>query len=214
MYADDGLYFQSRGEENTFFKWMDRLYWKGIKVESEKTRWVDNKFKFLGVEFDQEKRMLEYNNSRMSFDAEKSELISWLKSVSQWYGKEKEGWSWNVRSTSMLTTLKPSLSLTMKLKILAYSIWNGKSWKGYRYFLGSGIYDVIGSSAKATNKLMYNVKMNSGKLSAIRSMDLRPMGAFNAQVVDKGKYSVKIEHIWPNNYQPWKFPHLYKPVLK
>jgi len=205
MYADDGLYFYREGEKNKFSKWIDSLYWYGIRIEPEKSGTVVNKeFKFLGVKFDMYEKKLSYEGHTIDYDISTNEAIqTWLKMVAQWYGRKKAGWHWDVEPTSMITTLKLNLSLWQRIIITLYSLWNAESWKGYRYFLGSGIHDVLGSSSESCNKLIHNVK-NSGNLAAYKAMKLTEMGAFKPGPHKRKGYSYKIEHVWPPNYQPWK----------
>jgi hypothetical protein len=206
MYADDGLYFFKDGEKNQFNKWIDSLYWFGIKIEPEKSGTVIGpKLKFLGVEFNLSEQTLSYDGSRISWADNTDEVIqTWLKQVAQWYGKEKKGWTWAIEPTSMITTIKPKMGFLLRLWIMIYCVWTAKSWKGYRYFLGLGIYDVVASSSISCDKLLYNLKKHSGILPAYKCLKLAEKGAFSPGPHHRKGYDFKIEHIWPPNYQPWK----------
>lgn len=202
MYADDGLYFREPEERDEFSRWIDRLYWKGIRVEPEKTRMANNKFSFLGVKFDLERRTLEYEGSKISMDENKEILTAWLKSVAQFYGKDPKGWYWEIKPTSKINSFKPELGVWMRIKILFWGLMFGKSYKGYRWFLSYGIFDVIASSSLCCNNILEN-QIKYASLKAFGPLKLEEKGAFKAGAVKKRGYSVIITHIFPPNYAPW-----------
>jgi len=126
----------------------------GVQIEFNKSGFVKNTFNFLGVEFNMEEETLKYKDSIISWSD--PQLDFWLKGVSQFYGKKPEGWSWVVVRNSYLWCHPAELRGWNKWITIWNGIWLGSGWKGYRYFPGHGIYDIISSSSKCCDSLLQN----------------------------------------------------------
>lgn len=202
MYADDGLYFYKRGKDE-FSKWIDRLYWMGIKIESSKTGTVDRDFKFLGVHFDLKEATLEYSGSKISIWSDWEILGPWLKTVTQKYGnKPDEGWTWERRENATITYMEKPGLLTC-LAIWFWGLWNASMFKGYRYIFGEGIFDIIHSSSHCGNIILKDIRLSPFKLEAYKPLDFETTNAKKAGFQKIGNKNIKIQHIWPPNYAPW-----------
>ena len=171
MYADDGLIIrpEGMGKEDVDY-WFECLKRMGIEVEPTKTGKVGTNFKFLGVEFDLEKREVKYKESTYSWRGKDvtrfetaQEIYMWFKLVGQVYGKKPEGWTWKIHPSSMLTKYGINLKLRRligdgrgymeDLKEIFGSILHYKTYKGYRWFPGRGIYHITSSSTMCCNEL-------------------------------------------------------------
>jgi len=153
MYADDGLYIGDHWDDE-FIPWVSRLEDMGVQIEFTKSGFCKKQFNFLGVEINVETHTLKYNESTISWND--PQLETWLKSVAQFYGKKPDGWTWDIVENSYVYCNPAELRGWNKWITIWNGIWLGINWKGYRYFLGHGIYDTISSSSKCMETLLFN----------------------------------------------------------
>jgi len=182
MYADDGIYI---GEDFEYFEyWLDKLDNAGAALEMQKSRMVSKEFNFLGVEFNLENDTMSYNGSVCGLSDLNAE--HWCKQVMNKYGKPASGWSWVIKKDSYLDNLSISVPIIQKIKVLWYSLWHAKSYKGIRYFIDYGFVDVIHSSTNATELLLSNI--NLLKLTKVKSLFIPDLSQYENYFKDKGQY--------------------------
>jgi len=208
MYADDGLILREEGTDDSDIKQWFNWAWKlGIYREKNKSGPVKTKFKFLGVNFDLINKEVEYKGSTKSWKGKDTnsfdvaqEMYSWFKLVGQKYGKKPEEWTWNIHPTSMITKTGYRLSgkkligegmeYMDKLREIIGKLLNHKTYKGYRWFIGKGIYHISSSSTKCCVKLLRLQK--DLRLVKVKSISWRGpprRGNFKS----KGKYFEEME---------------------
>jgi len=172
MYADDGLIIRKDDKDDkevtTWFDWAWKL---GVYLEPSKSGPVGKQFKFLGVQFDLEKETVTYKDSSYSWKGRgpitmeiAQEIYQWFKLVGQFYGKKPEGWTWKIHPEAVITRFGFNLqwrkrlgegrSYVGDLKELFGKLYNSKTYKGFRIFIGRGIYHISSSSTKSCGYLL------------------------------------------------------------
>lgn len=173
MYADDGLIMRDPKDKGEDIKEWFNMAWKlGIYREESKSGPVKNNFKFLGVNFDLEKQEVEFKGSTYSWKGKDinsfdtaQEIYQWFKLVGQVYGKKPEPWTWKIHPDSMIrkfgfTFVKPNLRIGKgenymeKFKEIINKLLDKDSYKGYKWFIGRGIYHISSSSTKSCLELL------------------------------------------------------------
>lgn len=191
MYADDGIYL---GKDMKAFKeWMDDMYLIGLKIAEKKSGLVKDKLQFLGFSIDIERQTIEYDGHKKSwYDPD---LGEWLKKATAWYGKKPKKWTWEVNKGSYLA-LYASCNASIWQKTICVLFWPfGKSYKGYRYFWGIGVVDILQSSSECLNLLagrLYELNLRPAK--ALRTILKNKFGNYG-MLKGKGAY---YEEIWEN----------------
>jgi hypothetical protein len=97
LYADDGILI---GGEDKFKEFVQKSIKVGAEVAVEKTRIVEDKFKFLGLTFDIKNESVSNEHSWIYWSDKN--LINWLKRNSNLYSKVPETWDWRVDGGSYL----------------------------------------------------------------------------------------------------------------
>ena len=97
MYADDGLIIGEKADKEGIEKWLGDLKNRGIIIEPKKSGWIDNEFKFLGVDFNITKKRLSYRGHSITFDEadvtleeNKEIVLMWLKQVAHIMEKNRK----------------------------------------------------------------------------------------------------------------------------
>jgi hypothetical protein len=172
MYADDGLIMRWDDEsDEEINKWFEELRVLGVEMDPKKSGPVGKQFKFLGVEFDLEEEKVSYKKSMYSWKGKDitkydtaQEIYTWFKLVGQRYGKESKEWTWEINPDSMITRFGFNLmgrrrigtgkSYIRDIRDLFTKLWESRTYKGYRWFIGRGIYHISSSSTKSCIELM------------------------------------------------------------
>jgi hypothetical protein len=163
MYADDGLFLTNQTVEEAtpqIEDWFHKLDQMGIEKSEEKSFWAKRQFKFAGYYIDRDERTVEFQDQtgkqvRKSWEDE--DLVAWLKTAASKYGKKPSLWAWDVKPDSYITCTTVTLKLWQKIWIIILGFWK-RSWKGYRYIIGYGIYDVMTASSHCTSTLLRESK--------------------------------------------------------
>jgi len=158
MYADDGLVFSPKG----MYGWFERLSKMGIRVAPEKTGKLGNEFKFLGTFWNIEEETVRYNDSVLRWtemdkdpNANKERIKKWFKHVASIYGNKPSDWTWEINDESWAMKNK---AIPTSHVDRALTIWNGvrsgSMWKGWRYFLGKGTFNISQLSSQCCDALL------------------------------------------------------------
>jgi hypothetical protein len=155
MYADDGLIFGSKGEA---YQWFGELEDIGVYTEPTKSGEIFNEFKFLGTRWNISERWVKYIPKGTTEEhiltwkegdevKEKQRISEWFKFVASIYGKKPGEWTWDINDNSWAMRFREKFTGWESIYIMAAGITNGQMWKGFRYFLGKGIFNVSGLSS-------------------------------------------------------------------
>jgi hypothetical protein len=193
MYADDGVVIRDDGDFSEFDIWIKKLRKLRIFVAPEKTGMVDNTFKFLGVEFNLQRRTAQYGDSKITWagwdlSSPHLEVIMnvWFRQVAQLYGKKSEGWTWELKKNSSITQYKVNLNWVDWIKTIWKGIWLAKDYKGNRYFLGKGIYNISRSSTLCCGDMLSRLKDIT--MVKKRALNLSNKPGIKPDFIAKGKY--------------------------
>jgi len=198
MYADDGLFITN--EESEVYKiWLRQIKTFGITLEPSKSGLTKGVFKFLGVEFDLFNETVKYNESLFTWkdkDTSKTEvqneISNWFRKVSQYYGKKPEGWTWEIEERSFATEFRDELSLWRRIMTMIIGIWKAGMYKGYRYFLGSGCYQISSLSTKCCGLALEHLK--DIRLARIRELSF--IDSYENKFYRKNKTKYWEENQW------------------
>jgi hypothetical protein len=161
MYADDGLIFGNSDEEIQC--WFDELDEIGISIEPSKTKKIEisNEFRFLGTYWNIEKREIRYtskdgeNESILNWSEQdeldkntKKRVNDWFKRVSSIYGKKPGEWTWDMNRESWAMRYQVKLTGWDYIFTTLAGISNGGMYKGNRYFIGYGIFNISSLSSQ------------------------------------------------------------------
>lgn len=208
MYADDGLIIRKRGSSDEDIKQWFNWAWKlGIYREESKSGPVKNQFKFLGINFDLEKEEVSYKESKWTWKGRDinsyetwQEIYNWFKLVGQFYGKKPKEWTWNIHPDSFIThtgfhitgrkLLGKGMEYMESLRNILGKLINHRTYKGYRWFVGRGIYHISSSSTKCCVDLLRLQK--DLRLVKVKSISWSGPTRFN-RYKSKGKYFEEME---------------------
>jgi len=201
MYADDGVF---TGPLDKFKTWLGNVSLVGVELAEEKSRIVEEEFKFLGCIINLKKENITYENDSRLWTA--IDLEPWLRKVAQQYAPKEKQWTWNIHVNSYthwhwveLGTLwnRPIWDIIL---IFAKGIIWGEGHQGYRYFLGHGIIDFISASSEACNE----IGKIKHELNLLGIKPLRPIfkNKFGDWTMIKGKPEY-FEEIYENNLRAW-----------
>lgn len=184
LYADDGLLAV---EDPSQFpsEWFTYINHFGIELEPMKSRMQKSEFEFLGVTIDLVGKTMSYGGSKKSvYD---KDFEHWLKTVHNKYGKAPQQWDWEIKPNSYIEGHEIKIKeIGTYLQIMKNSLWAAESFKGYRYFIDSGIYDVSGSSTVCSDALLRELKLL--KFSKKKALWLRK------------RFDTFDYHIWKRGY--------------
>jgi len=171
MYADDGLIIRKTEENDKEVEdWFSELKILGLETDPEKSGVVKNNFKFLGVTFNLESEEVEFKGKTYSWknkDTNKfetaQEIYQWFKLVGQKYGKKPQPWTWNIHPNSMIRKynlffkgnirIGKGSSFWEDLRNIYNKLLDVNTYKGYRLFIGRGIYHISSCSTKCCSEL-------------------------------------------------------------
>lgn len=193
MYADDGVVVRDDRDFSEFDLWIKKLRKLRIFVAPEKTGMVNDTFKFLGVEFNLQRKTVSYNDSKVTWagwDLNSPHLDGimklWFRQVAQLYGKKSEGWTWDVAKHSSITQYSVKLDWIPWIKTILIGLWAAKDHKGNRYFLGKGIYNISRSSTLCCGDMLSRLKDIT--MVKKRALNLSNKPEKKADFIAKGKY--------------------------
>jgi len=166
MYADDGVILSDKDDEKKILKWFEDLKIFGLNIEPVKSGKILDKFKFVGVTFDLKEESVTYNESIYSWknkdvsDVETLyEVWTWFRTVAQYYGKKSVGWTWEIHNKAAILEFKGTKGNWWTwLRIIWNGLWKAESYKGERYFVGKGIFNISSSSTKCCSQMMEKLK--------------------------------------------------------
>lgn len=166
MYADDGIIMSDKKDTKKMEKWIEDMKIFGLNLEMSKSGWVEEEFKFVGVTFNIKDEWVKYNDSQYSWAGKDVESVStlyeiweWFRTVSQFYGKRSKGWSWDIHTKATIREFEGTKgNWWTRWKVIWAGIWRAEGYKGERYMLGTGIYDISASSTRCVALLMKNLK--------------------------------------------------------
>lgn len=176
MYADDGLIINNDSEMRNHMvvdNWLTEQVWHlGIKVAYSKSRWVKDKFKFLGTEFLINERIIKWEDKEFRWNEDedlrevRKKLEVWLKMVPAFYGKKSEGYFWDVKPGSIIEKYKDEQFWVSRAITVFKGLRTGALYKGYKYFFARGTYHISNSSTWCCNDLLKLAKgMRPRKIS-------------------------------------------------
>lgn len=218
MYADDGLIIREDDFGEDIETWFRDLKKLGVEIDPKKSGKVGTKFKFLGVEFDLEKEEVKYKESILSWKGRNTksfelaeEMYVWFKQVGQFYGKRPERWNWNVNKSSMITKFGFTLQARTLLGKVAnrdlnwreifQELLNGNVIRGYRWFVGRGIFHISSSSTKCCNALLERQK--DIRLVKVKGFVWEKKAPLSHHYANKGKYQEWISTVRVSWNQFW-----------
>lgn len=193
MYADDGLIIRKDEDFSEFEEWCAKLRNFGVEIEPSKTCRVEGSFKFLGVEFDVERKTVSYQDSKITWagwNLKSPELENkfalWFKTVAQFYGKKTAGWSWDIVKGSCCWEHRNQMGWIRYLTTMFWGLWSAKIYKEQRYFLMKGCYNVSGLSTLCAGDVLSHLK----DITLVKKKQLQiPRKEKNNKVhIDRGKY--------------------------
>lgn len=85
--------------------------------------------------------------------------------------------------------------LLTRLAVWFLGIWSAKSYKGYRYIFGQGIFDILHSSSHCANIILKDLRLNPFKLEAYKPLDFTTNNAKKAGFRKIGGKEIRITHI-------------------
>lgn len=211
MYADDGIYVGK--DLKKFNSWLEMMSLVGVKLSKSKSKLVDKEFSFLGFKINRENHTISFEGETKSWNealntewvkecSEQSESWgwsnkeayvqklkskdrnNWLKSINTKYSKSPDKWTWNINKGSYLN-LYASCNASIMDRIICVMIspW-GKSYKGYRYWWGTGVVDILQSSSDCLQLLME--RMKELNLKGIKPLRVVKSDKFKDLIVLKG----------------------------
>lgn len=168
MYADDGVYYyKTKEEREELEKWLKKAQGIGVKIAPEKSREVDNEFRFLGFDINIKNKTLKSGNSQISFNDPALEY--WLKTVGSYYGKKAENWVWKFDKNAYIYSTRINLSLKDRIITIIRGIWSADMHIGYRYFpFSNRIFNITNSSSMCSELLLEYIYSKSGGWKKIR----------------------------------------------
>lgn len=148
LYADDGILI---GGNDKFKEFVKKSIEVGAEIAPEKTRIIKDQFKFLGVIINVKDRIIETENSWISWDD--NDLTNWLKKHSSMYSKIPENWDWEVDGGSFIKKREVFLGDIGLWKWVMVKVL-GVEFKGLKYTGSGGIYYVQTSSSDCSEDLL------------------------------------------------------------
>lgn len=195
MYADDGIVVVKNDKDieemNNFFK---RLSWSGTEIAIEKSKWVTGKFVFLGVELNLDTKKLTYvddQGRRHMIDMYSEDLMKWLKTIAQYYGRKTTGWTWELHEDSYAACAPKDHTWREFAKTIK-SLWTGNVESGYKFMWGTWSQKVLANSTWSTNEIL--MELRDIKLLNLRKKRVKPklMDVLHNErwntPIDKGRY--------------------------
>lgn len=218
MMADDGI-FLGLFQDFDFQVWSLRMAELGIPLVPAKSRQVeDGKFKFVGIDWDLDRRelsckktgrtwswgawdlMIEHSdedNVKEIRDLRNESLKEWLLTVNQKYGNatEDRSWNWRVDAESMAKHFtERDFGIQEQASILKNSIYYNRVRLGVRWFPSTDQYHNISFLSSLCNAVMLrNMKEGLG-LSPLASGSnfFGPPVLLKRETLDKSTYLEKI----------------------
>lgn len=201
MYADDGLIFGEEFARRHFFL---SLAAQGINIEPTKTKKIENTFTFLGTTWDLSERTVKWENAILKWTEEeaKTELCQqrvkdWFQKVANLYGKKPDTWEWDIADRSFAMIHKErKVGLDYVVTYLKGLLW-ATQYKGYRYFIGKGIFSISGLSSMCCGSLLKTLRELKSKASHRgrtlikinrKNVDIDTSDKFRFEMMNKVKY--------------------------
>lgn len=197
MYADDGLFIGKTMELiDKFKKWLEDVELTGAIQAKDKTGIIkQRRFKFLGCYIDRDAETIE---------TPEGVILSWwsknlkekLKRVSpRMYEKEMEDWSWNIHPDSYLGRYGAvnDIGILTTILVFLYGVIRKRPYKGFRFFWGVGIVDVIASSSNCLDLLSRYSK----------GFNLKDIKSFNKQSFITGNKFGNFETLRSPRWKPY-----------
>jgi len=166
MYADDGVILSETEDDTKINKWFESLEIFGIKLEPTKSGRTKGSFKFCGVTFDIGEETVSWEGHNFSWKGRDVnatgtlfDVWGWFRTVSQYYGKKSVGWTWEIDKLAAINEFKGTEGNWWHwLKIVWAGVWSAESYKGERYFIGKGIYNISSSSTRCCDRILGRLK--------------------------------------------------------
>lgn len=204
MYADDGLFVGKTMELiQVFKKWLQDVELTGAEIAKDKTGIITKRrFKFLGCWLDRDTETI---------ITPEGVVLSWwsknlkdkLKRVSpRLYVKDVEEWSWNIHPDSYLGRYGGVEGLGFLTCVLIFlnSVIRKSPYKGYRFFWGVGIVDIIASSSSCLDLLSrYSKGFNLKDIKSFNKQSFITGNKFgNFETLKSPRWVPYIEAIYEN----------------
>lgn len=214
MYADDGLFIAKTMELiEKFKKWLEDVELTGAIQAKDKTGIITKRrFKFLGCWVDRDAETIE---------TPEGVILSWwsknlkekLKSVSpRMYEKEMEEWSWNIHPDSYLGRYGAvnDIGFLTTILVFLYGVIRKRPYKGFRFFWGVGIVDVIASSSGCLDLLSrYSKGFNLKDIKSFNKRSFITGNKFgNFETLRSSRWRPYIEAIYENQLIGFGRKHL------
>jgi len=196
MYADDGLFIGTEEGIQKFKKWLQDVELTGAEQAPDKTGIINKpRFKFLGCWIDRTAETIE---------TPEGVILSWwvtglkdkLKTFSpRMYQPDVEDWSWDIHPDSYLGRYGgvENLGFLTCVLVFLYSVIRSKPYKGYRFFWGVGIVDIIASSSSCLDLLCRYSK----------GFNLKDIKSFNKQSFITGNKFGNFETLRSTRWNPY-----------
>lgn len=160
LYVDDGLFIGDKKGFDEFWRFLNQVMYAGAIVAPEKSGVVKECLKFVGVEINVKNKTVTYPTGlTISWEKDLSILLRTIKKhCSQYYFPESKSksWEWDIKARSYLDIFghAENIGWLDGLIVMFVWCWNKGSWKGHRFFPGTGIVDVISSSSVCMSYLL------------------------------------------------------------
>jgi hypothetical protein len=177
--------------------WTQQVAQLGVKIAYNKSRWIKDKFNFLGVEFRiaekeiwWEDKVFRWNEGEKLAEVEER-LKNWLKIVPAYYGKKKSWFFWDVKKGSIIEKYKDEQFWMEKLTTVLKGLTSGTTWKGYKYFFARGCYNISNSSTWCSNDLL---ALSTGMRP--RKIERMNLGRLPSLLPDTVKFFTELNWNW------------------